>query len=71
MLVEWVTSIINSVKPKLRKPMSVRAVLSRLLSSDGTEVVVECRQCGANLSPDAEECPECGSDEIVRHRIPK
>jgi uncharacterized OB-fold protein len=49
--------------------MSVRAVLTRLLSGDDTEVVVECRQCGTNLSPDADECPDCGSEEIGRYRI--
>ena len=30
---------------------------------------MECRQCGANLSADADECPDCGSDEIERYRI--
>jgi predicted RNA-binding Zn-ribbon protein involved in translation (DUF1610 family) len=49
--------------------MGVRAVLARLFSGDDTEVVVECRQCGANLSTDAHECPDCGSDEIGRYRI--
>jgi len=51
--------------------MSVRALLGRLLSSDGTVVVVECRQCGANLTPDADECPECESNDLVRYRIPE
>jgi predicted RNA-binding Zn-ribbon protein involved in translation (DUF1610 family) len=49
--------------------MGVRAVLARLLSGDESDVVVECRQCGANLSPDTDECPECGSEEIGRYRI--
>ncbi len=49
--------------------MSVRAVLNRLLSDYDPEVVVECRHCGTNLSPDANQCPNCGSDEIAYHRI--
>lgn len=49
--------------------MGVRTVLTRLLPGDNTEVVWECRQCGTNLSPGADECPDCGSDEIGRYRI--
>jgi len=49
--------------------MGVRTVLTRLLPSDETEVVVECRQCGENLAPGADECPKCGSDEIERFQI--
>lgn len=50
--------------------MSVRTILARLLSTGKTEMVVECRQCGTNISSDTDECPECGSDEIGCYRIP-
>ncbi len=49
--------------------MSVRTVLTRLLSGDETEVVVECRQCGENLASSTDECPTCGSTEIERFYI--
>jgi rRNA maturation endonuclease Nob1 len=49
--------------------MSVRAVLAQLLPGDEPEVVVECRHCGTKLPPDADQCPDCGSDEIGHHRI--
>jgi hypothetical protein len=44
--------------------MSVRTVLTRLLPGDETEVVMGCRQCGENLTSDADGYPNCGSDEI-------
>lgn len=25
----------------------------------------ECRECGFNLSPDANECPHCGGDVAI------
>jgi ribosomal protein L37E len=25
----------------------------------------ECRRCGENLSPDADDCPDCGGDVAV------
>jgi len=49
--------------------MSVRAVLARILPDYDSEVVVECRHCGTNLSPDADQCPDCGSSEIASYRI--
>jgi len=49
--------------------MGVPTVLSRLLPGDESDVVVECRQCGTNLTPDTDECPECESDEIGHYRI--
>jgi rubrerythrin len=49
--------------------MIVRAVLARLLFDHEPEVVVECRHCGTNLSPDADQCPVCGSVEIGYYRI--
>ncbi len=29
----------------------------------------ECRDCGVKVSPDASECPVCGSTEIARYRF--
>lgn len=49
--------------------MGARAVLAWLLPDDESDVVVECRQCRTNLSPDTDECPECGSVDIGRYRI--
>jgi hypothetical protein len=51
--------------------MSVREVLKRLLPGDGIEVVVECCQCGTSIDSNAEECLDCGSEEIVRYHIPQ
>jgi len=51
--------------------MSVRTVLTRLLSTDTPTVVVECRQCGTTLSPDTDECAACGSTDIGQYSIPK
>ena len=28
--------------------------------------IIECRECGANLEPDAEKCGECGWENPVR-----
>ena len=50
--------------------MSVRTLLDRLLSSDHTKVVLECRRCGTNVASDTDNCPECGTDEIGSYRIP-
>lgn len=50
--------------------MGIRAVFTRLLPGDGTEVVCECRQCGTSVSTDTDECPACGSGEIQRYEIP-
>ena len=49
--------------------MRVHTVLTRLLSGDETEVVVECRQCGEDLASGTDECPKCGSAEIERFQI--
>jgi uncharacterized OB-fold protein len=49
--------------------MGVHSLLTRLLSGGGSDVVVECRHCGANVSPKAEECPDCGGSEICRYEI--
>jgi Zn finger protein HypA/HybF involved in hydrogenase expression len=55
--------------PEYGMPMIVRAVLARLLFDHEPEVVVECRHCGTNLSPDADQCPNCESGEIAHHQI--
>ncbi len=51
--------------------MSVRTVITRLLPGDGTVVVVECRNCGATVESETEECPDCGTSEFVRYEIPQ
>ena len=49
--------------------MSVRTVLTRLLPSGGSNVIVECRHCGTDVSPETEECPGCGASEFARYEI--
>lgn len=44
--------------------------LRQLLSVKTTPVVIiECRQCGTNVSQSDEECPQCGSNEIARYEM--
>jgi uncharacterized OB-fold protein len=33
------------------------------------DIVCECRRCGTTVAPDADDCPECGGDDITRYRI--
>jgi uncharacterized OB-fold protein len=49
--------------------MGIRGAFARLLSSGGKVVVVECRQCGATVNPETDECPECGATKICRYEI--
>jgi rRNA maturation endonuclease Nob1 len=48
--------------------MGIRTVLMRLFSNN-SNVIGECRRCGANVKPDTDECPECGSNEVGRYRV--
>lgn len=50
--------------------MGVRTVVTTLLPGNDVNVVIECRQCGANVSSDPDECPECGGTEFCRFEIP-
>lgn len=44
--------------------------LKRFLSdADSSEVLVECRQCGATLDGEGDPCPECGSSESARYQL--
>jgi uncharacterized OB-fold protein len=45
--------------------MGVRDVLSSITRRAGHARHVECRECGANLAPDAEACPHCGGGVAV------
>jgi len=47
--------------------MGVRSLVTRLLTDGGSTVVVECRHCGYETGPDADTCPECGSDELASY----
>jgi uncharacterized OB-fold protein len=49
--------------------MGVRTVLTRLLPGSGSNVVVECRNCGTSVSPGTEECPDCGDTEFSQYEI--
>jgi len=33
------------------------------------EIFFECWQCGCSVSEEVEQCPECGSEEIVRYEL--
>jgi uncharacterized OB-fold protein len=60
----------NSLAPSL-PVMSIRTVLTRLLGDTGPTVVVECRQCGTTVTPEAEICPECAATEFCWYEIPE
>jgi len=40
----------------------------RFLRPSGSELF-ECRKCGYKLEEGAEECPECGGEDIATYRI--
>jgi predicted Zn-ribbon and HTH transcriptional regulator len=44
-------------------------IVKRMLRQSDRELVVECRQCGSKVDPDAESCPVCESTEIARYDI--
>lgn len=62
-------SIIILHLPAVVRDMGIRGAFARLLPGDGTVVVVECRQCGATVDPETDQCPECGATEICRYEI--
>ncbi|WP_340674442.1 zinc ribbon domain-containing protein [Natrinema zhouii] len=33
------------------------------------QTLFECRRCGKTVESDAEVCPECGADDIVRYEF--
>ena len=43
--------------------------VKRMLSRSTQEYVTECRNCGANVEPETDSCPLCGSDEIAYYEI--
>jgi len=44
--------------------------LTRVFGGSETDLIVECRRCGATLeSADVERCSECGSSEIATYRL--
>jgi len=49
--------------------MGVRGIITRLFPGSGTEVVIECRQCGATVDPETDTCPECGATGFCRYNI--
>ncbi len=51
--------------------MGVRTVLTRLFPGGQSDVIVECRHCGATMNSPGEECPECGATEFCRYEIPQ
>ncbi|SEO75216.1 hypothetical protein SAMN05216388_101838 [Halorientalis persicus] len=51
--------------------MGVRTVITGLLPGGGSDVVVECRNCGTTVSPGTDACPDCGRDQFCRYEIPE
>lgn len=45
--------------------MSVFERLKRLVSGPESGVVFECADCGERIEADREQCPDCGSTELV------
>ena len=43
--------------------------VKRVLRRSNGELVMECRQCGSNVDPNAESCPVCDSTEIAQYDI--
>ncbi|UOO97092.1 zinc-ribbon domain-containing protein (plasmid) [Halococcus dombrowskii] len=44
-------------------------MIRRIFSRTTEESIVECRHCGANVEPEADFCPGCGSTEIASYEI--
>ncbi|MCY4730542.1 hypothetical protein KY092_08215 [Natronomonas gomsonensis] len=42
--------------------------VKRFLKSDDYEIY-ECRRCGCTLEEKAEECPDCGCEDIASYRL--
>jgi RNA polymerase subunit RPABC4/transcription elongation factor Spt4 len=40
-----------------------------MLAGSASELVVECRDCGANVEPETDICPICNSTEIASYEI--
>jgi uncharacterized OB-fold protein len=49
--------------------MGVCGILARLLAGDETTVIVECRQCGAAVDPETDECSMCEATEFSKYEI--
>jgi ribosomal protein L37E len=45
--------------------MGIRDALPDILRRGSPLRHIECRECGTNLTTDAEECPECGGGIAV------
>lgn len=43
--------------------------LFEFLFGDGTVDIYECRACGTKLEESCEQCPECGSTDIVEYHL--
>jgi len=41
----------------------------QILFRSTQESVVECRDCGANVEPEVDTCPDCGSGEIAHYEF--
>jgi rubrerythrin len=44
-------------------------LLARVRGLVRDDTIYECRQCGTTLEADLEECPVCGSGEIVSYDL--
>lgn len=54
----------------IRSNTAMFRVLKRDFNLDRKdEIFFECWQCGCSVSEEVEQCPECGSEEIVRYEL--
>ena len=73
-IIGWKISIAGTVDTDLERalshalPLMIQTV-KRMLSRSTQEYVTECRNCGANVEPETDSCPLCGSDEIAYYEI--
>ena len=37
---------------------------------DGGREIYECRECGANLASEEDDCPYCGPTDVVQIELP-
>lgn len=41
----------------------------RQATDDDSDSLYECRYCGETVSPEVDECPDCGSAEIAFYKF--
>lgn len=44
-------------------------LLTRVREFIGDGVIYECRHCGTTLESELDECPLCGTSDVVRYEL--